>query len=618
MKRIILNGIILLNIFFLKGENIFPFIEMDNCYLQDCCCSVPMTEIKQFLFGLCEFDCGKRQLQFLQYYAAKKNKRICILKNNIEQQENNYPSILLGNVNIILKNIPPSLNIDNIIFLIIPNNFYAFIERISINIFNEDPINLGDYMSQKHFSPFKKQAYFIGHELYHICYNIIISDTLPQKLTQAFPQNLQQFGEYFPNNDDDWQNIGCWFIGEFDYLQETFERFLIRKYNSTNIPDNMMVYIKNHQLDSFFIRPKFYENISCPLQGANTIAFLQQEDFLLEHFALEVPSDGNDAIWAVMQAYLRFNIDPEELLKDADMQTRMIAWRNMLAAKFQNIPEVHTRFSENHHRIKVEDFTYIAQTINRNIIVIEPEDIQFKITVFNDEGTYYSMNKLPKLDQKTLYIYYNGYNHYQPLLLSSRLDDNISLKTFLDQPANTLDNFLKGKKGNSFLETRFLNKNYRIEDVPGDGNCEIYAILRSLGLEINQTNNLTLRNEIFPRNHRMRTDRAWLGMEDLPHVVTYLQGTYHRGLIIVNASPVNSNMTNVILPDDHVFTRYVNGRWVRYDSLNDALKQETDTNPPVILLYDNHHFQAVVPKRPRRATIGNDGCFRVRLRRGSI
>ena len=156
-------------------------------------------------------------------------------------------------------------------------------------------------------------------------------------------------------------------------------------------------------------------------------------------------------------------------------------------------------------------------------------------------------------------------------------------------------------------------------DVPGDGNCGIYAILRGLGLEINQTNNLTLRNEIFPRNHRMRTDRAWLGMEDLPHVATYLQNTYQRDLIIVNASPVNPNITNVIVPDDHIYTRYVNGRWISYNSLNEALNQAlTNTNPPVILLYTNHHFQAVVPKRPRRATIANDGDFiRVRLRMGS-
>ena len=56
-------------------------------------------------------------------------------------------------------------------------------------------------------------------------------------------------------------------------------------------------------------------------------------------------------------------------------------------------------------------------------------------------------------------------------------------------------------------------------DVPGDGNCGIYAILRSLELEINQTNNLRLRNEIFLGNHRMQTDRAWLGMEDFLGVV---------------------------------------------------------------------------------------------------
>ena len=155
-----------------------------------------------------------------------------------------------------------------------------------------------------------------------------------------------------------------------------------------------------------------------------------------------------------------------------------------------------------------------------------------------------------------------------------------------------------------FIETKFLNRNYKIQGVPGDGNCGIYAILRNLRLEDGQ--NIALRNAIFPQNHRMRQNGEWLGMEDLHFVASYLGNAYQRDLIIVNTSPVNPNVVNVINPDDHVYARYVNERWVRYDSLDAALNQESrNANPPVILLYTPNHWQAVLPAR--RATIDNIG-----------
>ena len=68
---------------------------------------------------------------------------------------------------------------------------------------------------------------------------------------------------------------------------------------------------------------------------------------------LEVPSDGNDAIWAVMQAMLTYeNYLPVEItLSDKNEQNTMLYWRSKFAATSQNANEPHTRFSENHPRM---------------------------------------------------------------------------------------------------------------------------------------------------------------------------------------------------------------------------------------------------------------------------
>jgi len=409
------------------GELPYPFIILSQLTHDSYEC-VPETKVNELLQSVYETKSGARCLQFLQYYAAKTNTKICFVYS---REEDNY--CYLGNSNSIYNT---DLNIYFIQIAQTKNKQIPF----TYCYFNIGIFSIRESQGYEHFDAGK-----LIHEIHHYCEEVMQgmeNKTLLQQLAQ-YECNEKLINEGL----DTHQQLGCWFIGEFDYLQEIFDSFVFRIYYPECVEihqamtihkiERLTTYLRNHQLDSYFIRPKFYEDINmrnCPQQVANTITFLQQEDFLLEHFALEIPSDGNDAIWAVMQAMLPYeNYLPVEVtLSDENEQRTMLYWRSAFAGTAQNANESYTRFSENHHRIKVEDFTYIAQTINRDIIVIEPEDIQFKITVFNDEGTYYSMNKLPKLDQKTLYIYYNGYNHYQPLLLSSKLDATISLKTFLD------------------------------------------------------------------------------------------------------------------------------------------------------------------------------------------
>lgn len=573
----------------------FPFVtaKLDNVKYEN----VPEEEVLRIIEVIKQKDYGKRQLQFLQYYSVKRNTKLCFVYSK-EEEDYAFLDIYSG------------ISQDKKTYFIqIPKN--AVTKTITYCCFNEYNFSRRESLLSTNY-----EAGFLIHELHHYCEEIVY----PKKNRLNCLRNYEINNKLIDGDDKEThQQLGCWFIGEFDALQEYFNQFVFRIYYPNEIGRSecsrkkltkISTYLRNHQLDSNFIRPKYYEYIVLKENGnrdvVNTIAFLQQEDFLLEHFALEVPSDGNDAIWAIMQAmFLEKNFAKDTFSIDSKKEyNKMLYWRSRFCETAQKDEESVSRFSENHCRIKVEDFKYIAQTIQRDIIVIEPADIHFKINVFNSDGTNYTAQKLPKWNAKTLYIYYNGYNHYQPLLLSSKLDKTISLEKFLDQPQNTLSNFLNTKHFIDFVETKFLNRNYKIQDVSGNGNCGIYAILRNLGLGDDQ--NIALRNAIFPQNHRMCQDRAWLGMEDLHFVASYLGNAYQRDLIIVNTSPINPNVVNVITPDDHVYTRYVNGRWVRYDSLVAALNQESEnTNPPVILLYTPNHWQAVLPER--RAIIGNVG-----------
>ncbi len=571
-----------LGVTFCLGQLPYPFIsaEIHNSNYEN----VPNEVVSNLLKSIQKTKSGARCLQFLQYYACKTNTKICF----VYSKESNIYGYLNNNNRVNHQDL-------SIHFIQIPKN--------KINLpFTYCYFNDNSLVVQGCTETQNAEVRAIMHEIHHYCEEVI-----QQKNTERLSTlNKYEIEEKLINGDEDChQQLGCWFIGEFDILQEIFDKFVFRAYHHCLINGNQLyetnleklnTYLRNHQLDPNFIRPKYYECIKSDFRAANTIAFLQQEDFLLEHFALHVPSDGNDAIWAVMQAMPskkdyskdKFSIENE------DEYQQMLKLRSKFAETVKNNGNIYSRFKENHHRIKVDDFSYIAKTINYNIIVIEPGDTRFKINIFTDDGSIpYQQDKLPKTDEKTVYIYYNGYNHYQPLQLFSKHDKNISLKKFFNDPAGTLNNFLKKKSDNDFLKKKFLNNNYKIEDVQGDGNCGIYAILCGLNAEANINNNIFLRNQIFPPNHRMRTNGAWLGMEDLSLVTSYLKNNYNRDLVIINTSPVNPNITNVIVPDDHIYTRYIDDHWVRYNNLDEAVNK--NLNQPVILLYSSNHWQAVLP-----------------------
>ena len=147
-----------------------------------------------------------------------------------------------------------------------------------------------------------------------------------------------------------------------------------------------------------------------------------------------------------------------------------------------------------------------------------------------------------------------------------------------------------------------------IQNVTGDGNCGIYALLAGLhpdqaGSYSQVTNNsqawqnaANLRQELFGNANALsrmvdghnQLDR-WLALDNneaLQAVNTYVRNQGRSSLIILD--------TTVMAESGVAFTVIgVNGEQIRYNTITDALNAGGDN--PLMLVYTPNHWKAVVP-----------------------
>ncbi len=218
-------------------------------------------------------------------------------------------------------------------------------------------------------------------------------------------------------------------IGEFDFWQEALGNsngMIIPLYN-----ENLSKLTKE---EDAILRQLFslkFPNVQPPSNlNASMILGPDFSDFTL----IDVPGDGNCGITSVLVAggemSQKFGTDSNGcLVLDEVQREQMIQLRQNAS---ECVPLLHPRGVEIANRLQSidcwlggEDFAFIAQAIQRPIVLIQPVsagDCVYAMINYSVDGNENplknkTLSQILKEAPNTIFIYYNGINHFQALVL---------------------------------------------------------------------------------------------------------------------------------------------------------------------------------------------------------
>lgn len=162
------------------------------------------------------------------------------------------------------------------------------------------------------------------------------------------------------------------------------------------------------------------------------------------------------------------------------------------------------------------------------------------------------------------------------------------------------------------IQGQITEAGYYIEDVLGDGNCGIYAVLKTLTPTENYESIAAmkdaakqLRQRMFPAGSPLslmvtnlgdREQRSrWLSLDDREARRSIVKVAKENGRSVVVINATYNPSLEVEDPVNHMFMRLdVEGNVTGYESFQDVLGD--DRNNPMVLLYTSNHWQAVLKR----------------------
>lgn len=236
-------------------------------------------------------------------------------------------------------------------------------------------------------------------------------------------------------------------IGEFDFWQQalkgtsTYEgKLVLPLYCDVNAPAPVLAAENNAILHQLF-QIKFPKYPHMPTVNASNILGSDFSNFSL----IDVPGDGNCGISAVLVASGQmgkgFSISTDGHLSLTSEQKRQMMELRERATEC--IPLLHDHSIEISNRLGIdgswiggEDFAFIARAIGRPIILIQPATEgarPYTMTQFTEDGNEAIVydrtpEQLLEHNHDTVFIYFNGINHFQALKRNESYKPNCSLQ----------------------------------------------------------------------------------------------------------------------------------------------------------------------------------------------
>lgn len=294
-----------------------------------------------------------------------------------------------------------------------------------------------------------------GHEFYHICRFLKFIDSegffkekADEEKKSFYPFTAKASCQKLFENGEDMRNL-CGFkitengkvqeaIGEFDFWQEA-----ISEITSKN-PELKKAYIlpiyKNVELDDndkILLNQLFalkFLNIQGPTRmDASVILGSDFENFEI----IDVPGDGNCGITSALVAsgQISQNFETEQngiLSLTKEQKEKVIFCRQSAAKQALALPlsdglSITTRCGFMGNWIENTDFVFVAQAINKPIVLVQPvvgDQRGYAMHLFTLDGQeqiYNSNAHETPQDIKTkhpnvVFIYFNGINHFQALV----------------------------------------------------------------------------------------------------------------------------------------------------------------------------------------------------------